>query len=76
MVLANDGICKRCQSKDDKIRPDEPFYYSAANNLDFGDVPDHLPQLEPLEELLISRVHVSVNVYTVCDVVRLCRIWS
>jgi hypothetical protein len=23
--------------------------------------------LEPLEELFIARVHVSVNVYTVCD---------
>jgi hypothetical protein len=25
-----------------------------------------LPQLEPLEELFIARVHVSVNVFTVC----------
>jgi hypothetical protein len=24
--------------------------------------------LEPLEELFIARVHVSVNVYTVCDI--------
>jgi hypothetical protein len=26
-----------------------------------------LPQLEPLEELFIARVHVSVKVFTVCD---------
>ena len=65
--LMGDGICKRCHNKDDKRRQDEPFFFSAANNLDFGSVPVYLPKLEPLEELFIVRVHVSVNVYTVCD---------
>lgn len=37
----------------------EPFFYI------FGDVPAELPQLEPVEEMLIARVHVSVNVYSV-----------
>ena len=60
-----DDVCKRCHQKDDKKRQDEPFFYSAANHLDFGDVPTELPQLEPIEEMLISRVHVSVSVYSV-----------
>ena len=63
-----DGVCKRCHDKDDKKRQDEPFLLSAENKLDFGAVPPELPQLEPLEELFIARVHVSVNVFTVCDV--------
>jgi hypothetical protein len=65
--LMADGICKRCHDKDDKKRQDEPLFFSAENKLDFGTVPPQLPQLEPLEELLIARVHVSVNVFTVCD---------
>ncbi|EAQ85210.1 hypothetical protein CHGG_09224 [Chaetomium globosum CBS 148.51] len=60
--LMADGVCKRCHDKDDKKRQDEPFLLSAENKLDFGAVPPELPQLEPLEELFIARVHVSVNV--------------
>jgi hypothetical protein len=67
VVLKPDGICKRCHEKDDKKRQDEPFFFSAGNKLDFGSVPEHLPRLEPLEEMFIARVHVSVNVFTVCD---------
>ena len=62
-----DGVCKRCHDKDDKKRQDEPFLLSAENKLDFDAVPPELPQLEPLEELFIARVHVSVNVFTVYD---------
>lgn len=62
-----DGVCKRCHDKDDKKRQDEPFLYSATNHLDFGPAPHDLPELEPLEELFIARVHVSVNVFTVHD---------
>jgi hypothetical protein len=65
--LKADNICKRCHDKDDKKRQDEPFLFSAENKLDFGSVPENLPRLEPLEEMLIARVHVSVNVFTVCD---------
>jgi hypothetical protein len=65
--LMADGVCKRCHDKDDKKRQDEPFFFSTENKLDFGPVPPQLPQLEPLKELFIARVHVSVNVFTVCD---------
>jgi hypothetical protein len=62
-----DGVCKRCHDKNDKKRQDEPLYFSATNHLDFGSVPAELPQLEPLEEMFIARVHVSVNIFTVCS---------
>jgi hypothetical protein len=65
--LKADGVCKRCHDKDDKKRQDEPFFFSAENKLDFGAVPPELPPLEPLEELFIARVHVSVNIFTVWD---------
>ncbi|KAH6856285.1 hypothetical protein B0I37DRAFT_367002 [Chaetomium sp. MPI-CAGE-AT-0009] len=60
------GVCKRCHDKDDKKRQYELFFYSAENKLDFGRVPDDLPRLEPLEEMFIARIHVSVNIFTVC----------
>ena len=63
--LKDDGICKHCHGKDDKKRLDEPFFYSEGNYLDFGDVPDFLPALHPVEEMVIARVHVSVNVFSV-----------
>src|SRR3984957_20510386 len=63
--LKDDGICKRCHGKDDRKRPDEPFFYSKENYLDFGDVPDFPPALHPAEEMVIARVHVSVNVSSV-----------
>jgi len=65
VVLKADGICHGCHDKDDQKRPDEPFFFSAANHLDFGEVPHYLPKLEPAEEMVIARVHVSVNVFTV-----------
>lgn len=37
------GICKRCRAKDGNLQSDQPFLFSAANNVDFGDVPDELP---------------------------------
>lgn len=52
------GICNKCHSADDCKRPDEPFFWSKENTLDFGDVPAHLPQLSQLEEQMIARVHV------------------
>ena len=56
--LKDDGICKHCHGKDDRKRPDEPFFYSKENHLDFGDVPDFLPALHPAEEMVIPRVHI------------------
>jgi len=63
--LKADGVCKRCHDKDNKRRQDEPFFFSAANKLDFCPLPDDLPRLEPLGKIFNARVHVSVNVFTV-----------
>ena len=52
--LKDDGICKHCHGKDDRKRPDEPFFYSKENHLDFGDVPDFAPALHPAEEMVIA----------------------
>ncbi|KAH7120188.1 hypothetical protein B0J13DRAFT_457544, partial [Dactylonectria estremocensis] len=55
-------ICSRCitGSRDKERAPNEP-YFSAANNLDFGEVPGNLPDLTMIEEMLIARVHVHVK---------------
>lgn len=37
----------------------------AGNNLDFGEVPGNLPDLTMVEEMLIARVHVHVEVLQV-----------
>jgi len=67
MSLNRDSICKRCCTKDSKKRSDEPFFYSAENKLDFGHAytSRHLPELTMVEEMLIARVHVAVNVLQV-----------
>ncbi|KAG6989672.1 hypothetical protein FocnCong_v020688 [Fusarium oxysporum f. sp. conglutinans] len=57
-----DGICKRCIAKDKNKKEDEPWFFSAENQLDFGLIPAFFPQLTIVEEMLIARVHVFVNV--------------
>ncbi|KAM4066720.1 ATP-dependent DNA helicase PIF1 [Hirsutella rhossiliensis] len=58
-------ICSRCIGRDRKKALDEPYFFSAANNLDFGEVPANLPDLTMVEEMLIARVHVHVKVLQV-----------
>lgn len=58
-------ICSRCISRDRKRSPNEPYFFGAANNLDFGEVPSNLPDLTMIEEMLIARVHVHVKVLQV-----------
>ncbi|EXU95902.1 AAA ATPase, helitron and PIF1-like helicase domain protein [Metarhizium robertsii] len=65
MEIDYDGICSRCYRKDEKRGPDEPYFFSAENQLDFGPVPARLPEHTPTEESLIARVHVHVNIMLV-----------
>jgi hypothetical protein len=65
MKIGSDGICARCYRKDEKRGPEEPYFFSVDNQLDFGPVPTQLPQLTPSEESLIARVHVHVNIMLV-----------
>lgn len=44
-VKLREGVCTTCLNRDKERRPDEPLFYSADNDLDFGDVPPGLPQL-------------------------------
>jgi hypothetical protein len=54
-------ICSRYIGRDRKRAPDEPYFFSATNNLDFGEVPGNLPDLTMVEEMLIARIHVHVK---------------
>ncbi|XP_044723694.1 ATP-dependent DNA helicase PIF1 [Hirsutella rhossiliensis] len=58
-------ICSRCIGRDRKKAPNEPYFFSAANHLDFGEIPANLPDLTMVEEMLIARVHVHVKVLQV-----------
>jgi hypothetical protein len=60
--MRRDVHYRRCHAKDSlkNRKGDEPFFYSTANHIDFGDVPAFLPELSPVEEMFIARVHVSV----------------
>ncbi|EED14664.1 conserved hypothetical protein [Talaromyces stipitatus ATCC 10500] len=55
--LNSQGICDRCIRVD---KSKDIHLFSAANNLHIGQMPD-LPELSQTEEMLIARVHVSVQ---------------
>ena len=42
--------------------PEEPYFYSAENEMDFGSIPNHLPELSMVEQFIISPVHVFTQV--------------
>ncbi|KAF2706208.1 hypothetical protein K504DRAFT_438267, partial [Pleomassaria siparia CBS 279.74] len=62
MGLNNDNICTACVKIDKDLDEDEPYLFSAANNLDPGSVPSRLPPLTQIEEMLIARVQCFVEV--------------
>jgi ATP-dependent DNA helicase PIF1 len=56
------GVCTRCERVDRSRTPDEPFLFSDDNKLDPWPISHNLPELTPTEEMLISRVHVYMQV--------------
>lgn len=54
--------CARCRNKDNNKLVHEPDFWTAENDLDPGEFPDNLPSLTQVEEMLIARVHVHVEV--------------
>jgi len=62
--LDRDGVCAKCITQDHpkKRAAEDPFFFSAANDMDPGAVPDHLPELSPIEEMCIARAHCFVEV--------------
>ena len=61
MGLGDDGVCARCTRVDMKRLLNEPFLYSSENHLDPGNQFD-LPPLTQVEEMLIARVHVFIEI--------------
>ena len=55
-----DSVCDKCLLADRKKNENEPFLYSAANNMGPGRVPSHLPNLTQIEEMVIARAHVHM----------------
>lgn len=55
-----EGVCTRCETIDRKRTTNEPYMFSWTNKLDSGDMPN-LPELTQVEEMLIARVHVFVE---------------
>ncbi|KPM39851.1 hypothetical protein AK830_g6688 [Neonectria ditissima] len=57
------GICSSCYRHDNGQPPEVPNFFSADNALELGDVLAHLPTLTQVEEMLIARVYVHVQVF-------------
>ena len=54
-----DEICRSCQ----RIKKSgKPHLFIMANNTDVGLIPEYLPIFTEIEEMLIARVHVHIQV--------------
>ena len=59
----NIGICKACIKDADSLKnPTLSPLFSESNGLDLGPIPSFLPILTAVEELLIARVYVYLQV--------------
>lgn len=59
------GICRVCRRRDGSKPAGTADFFTAENHLDCGDIPEHLPELSQVEEMMIARVHVHVQVMCV-----------
>ena len=59
MKLEN-GICEKCRNKDADKLPDEPYYFSGGNELDFGTFPAHLPELTQTTQMMILKIYMFI----------------
>jgi hypothetical protein len=59
MRLNRANICRRCRDKD---KNKDYSLISDENNIDPGDMPSHLPTLSQIEEMLIARAYVYIEV--------------
>ena len=63
----NIGVCKVCVRDAKSLKYlNKPFLFSDANNMDPGAVPEHLPTLTEVKEMIIARVHIYLQVAQVC----------
>ena len=56
-----DGVCRKCRTSDGASAEGSTFLYSAENELQPAPVPN-LPELTEIEEQLIARIHVAIQV--------------
>ena len=62
---AADGICNRCHTRDKNIAEGQPFLMSAENHTLVPEPPAFLPALTDVEEILIARIKVAIQVWLV-----------
>ncbi|KAH6971923.1 hypothetical protein EDB80DRAFT_591515, partial [Ilyonectria destructans] len=55
-----------CISRDRKRAPNKPYFFSAANNLNFGEVSSYLSNLIIVKEMLIARIYIYIK-YKYCS---------
>jgi hypothetical protein len=66
MHLDNISVCKAYVKDAKSLKdPSEPFLFGDANNIDLGAVPKHLPILTKVKEIIITRIHVYLQVVRV-----------
>jgi hypothetical protein len=63
MHLNDISVCKACIKDTKSLKnPSEPFLFSDVNNIDPGAVPEYLPILTEIEEIIIAYIHVHLQV--------------
>ena len=60
--LDHKNVCANCVLQDSRRQPEGPFLFSAENFADPGELPTGLPALTQVEEMLIARVYVFIEV--------------
>ena len=61
-LKVENSVCGRCRQR---AKNSQPPLFTAVNHLDVGAIPPHLPQLTQIEEQLIARVHVHLQVWQI-----------
>ena len=63
----NISVCKACVRDANSLKYlSKPFLFSNANNIDLGTVPKYLPTLTEVEEIMITYIHIHLQVVWVC----------
>ena len=63
----NIGVCKAYIRDAKSLKyPSEPFLFSNVNNMDLSAMPKYLPILTKVKEMIITCVHVYLQVARVC----------
>ena len=62
MKLNSEQICKRCVARE---RSEKQPLFTESNHLDVSSVPEHLSELTQVEEHLIARLHIHIQVWQI-----------